>query len=43
MTRSVLAGCCCAAAALRGLAGCGSPTAEFRRYETFAHKVADAA
>ena len=24
------------------LAGCGAPTADFRRYETFAHKVAAA-
>ena len=27
---------------LAALAGCGSPAAEFRRYETFAHKVAQA-
>lgn len=26
--------------ALLALAGCGAPTADFRRYETFAHKVA---
>src|SRR4051794_20821135 len=28
-------------AALAALAGCGAPVAEFRRYETFAHKVAE--
>src|SRR5437762_13013768 len=26
--------------ALAALAGCGAPVAEFRRYETYAHKVA---
>ncbi len=30
-------------AALAGLAGCGAPVAEFRRYETYAHKVASSA
>jgi mono/diheme cytochrome c family protein len=30
-------------AALAALAGCGAPTADFRRYETFAHKVAKSA
>jgi mono/diheme cytochrome c family protein len=28
-------------AAIAALAGCGAPVAEFRRYETFAHKVAE--
>src|SRR5207237_1445979 len=28
---------------LSALAGCGGPKAEFRRYTTFAHKVADSA
>ena len=32
-----------ALAALAALAGCGAPVAEFRRYETYAHKVATAA
>jgi len=30
-------------AAVAFLAGCGAPVAEFRRYETFAHKVAESA
>lgn len=30
-------------AAVALLAGCGAPVAEFRRYETFAHKVAESA
>lgn len=34
----VLRASCCFA--LAAMAGCGGPTAEFRRYETFAHKVA---
>src|SRR6478672_4205180 len=31
------------AGALSIVAGCGAPVAEFRRYETFAHKVAESA
>src|SRR5688500_6260599 len=36
-----LFGAVCGAAAL--LAGCGAPVAEFRRYQTYAHKAAESA